>query len=84
MIHSVEYITCDYRAIDALQFMKNKNISFVPIIDKNNQIMSVLSIRDIRIVCDYGSLNILDKPVIDYISLVRQSSPISKVFFFKN
>ncbi|KAL0486561.1 AMP-activated protein kinase subunit gamma [Acrasis kona] len=75
------YVTEEDRAIDAFLLMRQKRISFVPILtsdsDDDRQIISVISARDISLL-SHGNIDILNMPVLDFLSSVRQSNPVDK------
>jgi CBS domain-containing protein len=71
------YVTEDQRAIDAFLLMRKNQMSFVPILSEDKQLISVVSARDISLL-SHGKLSILNMPVLDFLSSVRQSNPFDK------
>lgn len=62
------------RAIDVFAFMKDIGRSFIPVFSQETKdLVTVISVRDMRILWKEDP-SILDKSVMDYISLVRQTS----------
>jgi len=61
------------RTIDVFIMMSQHKVNFVPIVDEDKQLVSVLSSRDIQMVSE-GEFSLLDLPVIDFLSAVRQKS----------
>lgn len=48
MKSNVSTLTCDSTIADAIQIMKTKRIRHLPVIDKNNQIIGLVTDRDIK------------------------------------
>lgn len=61
------------RTIDVFVMMAEHKANFVPIVSEEKHLVSVLSSRDIQMVSE-GDFSLLDLPVIDFLSAVRQKS----------
>ncbi|EFC47837.1 predicted protein [Naegleria gruberi] len=61
------------RTIDVFVMMSEHKVNFVPIVSEEKHLISVLSSRDIQMVSE-GEFALLDLPVIDFLSAVRQKS----------
>ncbi|KAL9649568.1 hypothetical protein ABK040_003246 [Willaertia magna] len=70
--------TEDMRTIDVFIMMNNHKVNFVPIVSsEDKQLISVLSSRDIQMIQE-GEFSLLDLPVLDFLSAVRQKSVTEK------
>jgi CBS domain-containing protein len=80
-------VTEDMRAIDAFVMMSNNQDSFVPVVNDENHLISVVSARDIQVLSLAEGFKLLHLPVLDFLSAVRQLSPVDKypfIFCFQN
>jgi len=81
-------VTEDKKAIDAFRLMRENQASFVPVIGDDKQLISVISARDIHVLAlGQDGFKMLNLPVLDFLSTVRQLSPIDKypfIFCFPN
>lgn len=70
------------RAIDAFALMRHHNESFVPVVSEDRQLISVISARDIQVLTmGEDGFKLLTLPVLDFLSTVRQLSPVDKYPF---
>lgn len=75
-------VTEDMRAIDAFIMMRNNKDSFVPVVSDDNSLISVVSARDIQVLTlSAEGFKMLNLPVLDFLSAVRQLSPVDKYPF---
>lgn len=82
MSHQVQCVNENFRAIDVFAFLRERQVSFAPVVDMKNKLISVVSLRDLRILVDQKDFSILDLPIIDFIGVVRQNDiPETKVIF---
>jgi 5'-AMP-activated protein kinase regulatory gamma subunit len=75
-------VTEDMRAIDAFVMMRNNQDSFVRVVNEDNNLISVISARDIQVLSlSEEGFKMLHLPVLDFLSAVRQLSPVDKYPF---
>lgn len=75
-------VTEDKKAIDAFRLMKESKTSFVPVITDDKQLISVISARDIQVLAfGQNGFKMLNLPVLDFLSAVRQMSSVDKYPF---
>lgn len=81
-------VTEDKKAIDAFRMMREQQSSFVPVVTDENQLISVISARDIQVLgLGPDGFKMLNLPVLDFLSTVRQMSSVDKypfIFCFPN
>jgi len=81
-------VTEDKKAIDAFSLMRHHGHSFVPVVNEDRQLISVISARDIQVLSlGEDGFKMLNLPVLDFLSTVRQLSPVDKypfIFCFSN
>lgn len=72
------WVTEDKRALDAFFIMRKENATFVPILSEDNDLLSIVSARDMKALAVNPNISSLLSPVLDFVSASRQSTPDDK------
>lgn len=70
--------TEDMRAIDAFMIMHKQQTNFLPIVTEEQELISLISARDLKVLGLQPDFNVLILPVLDLVGLSRQASPDDK------
>lgn len=70
--------TENMRAIDAFMTMHKEQSNFVPIVTEEKELISLISVRDLKVLGLQPDFNVLVIPVMDLVGLSRQASPDDK------
>eukprot|EP00695_Tsukubamonas_globosa_P000445 TRINITY_DN1353_c0_g1_i1.p1 TRINITY_DN1353_c0_g1~~TRINITY_DN1353_c0_g1_i1.p1 ORF type:complete len:156 (+),score=63.70 TRINITY_DN1353_c0_g1_i1:235-702(+) len=68
------------RAIDAFLLMNAKRISALPILDEDGELVSIISIRDLKVVAESGKLEDLILPVVEFVGLERRHARVKDMY----